>query len=267
MKTGEKREIEEYFAFISYNQYDFKWGKWLYDKFDCFSISETLCKQYGFAKNPARPVFFAPYDIQPGDLDDELKDRLKVSQHLVVICSPNSAKSNWVGKEIRYYKELKREKDIYLFIVGGVPNSNDDNECYHPVIKKLGLFKRLGANVTEKAEKCNWLNKELAFTKLVTKLLGIEVREVWQRRRRRLIISLICWIVSVFGIIIVILCVWKMSQPVDVKLKLNEVSYYNENLPPLNDAVVTLTLDNEKKTIQYVRLEVMLYLEMCHIDI
>ena len=38
-----------------------------------------------------------------------------------------------------------------------------------------------------------------------------------------------------------------MSQPFDVEVRLNEASVHNENLPPLKNAVVTMTLDNETK--------------------
>lgn len=245
MISGEKREIKEYFAFISYNKRDFKWGKWLFDKFERFSMPATMCKEQGFAKKPASPVFFAPYEIQPGDLPNELKDRLRASKKLVVICSPNSAKSDWVGKEIRYFYELGREKDIYFFIVGGVPNTEDDNDCYNPVIKELGLSECLGADATEKVEQFNWLNKELAFAKLVSKLLGVEVNDVWQRRRRRLITLLVCWIVGVFSMIGAISYTWKMNQPIDVAVNWNELTPKNESLPLPNNAGVFLFLEND----------------------
>ena len=39
-----------------------------------------------------------------------------------------------------------------------------------------------------------------------------------------------------------------MNQPIDVEVKLYEVSIQNDNLPPLKDAIVTLSLANETKT-------------------
>lgn len=41
--------------------------------------------------------------------------------------------------------------------------------------------------------------------------------------------------------------VWQTNQPVDVKVSLNETSVHNDSLPPLENAVVTMTLDNETK--------------------
>ena len=40
---------------------------------------------------------------------------------------------------------------------------------------------------------------------------------------------------------------WSANQPVDVTVHLQEESIHNPNLPPLKDAVVTLTLENETK--------------------
>jgi len=41
--------------------------------------------------------------------------------------------------------------------------------------------------------------------------------------------------------------VWLFNQPVDVRVGLEEISVQNSSLPPLHNAVVTLTLDNELK--------------------
>lgn len=62
-------------------------------------------------------MFFAPTDIQPGGLTAELQERLKASQNLIVICSPHSAKSKWVGQEITFFHSLGRTEHIHFFIV------------------------------------------------------------------------------------------------------------------------------------------------------
>lgn len=97
----------KYFAFISYSSHDIAWGKKLQKKLEGYRMPSTLCSEHGWQRNPIKPVFFAPTDIQPGDLDEELKERLKASRNLIVICSPHSAKSDWVGKEIAFFHSLK----------------------------------------------------------------------------------------------------------------------------------------------------------------
>lgn len=209
----------------------------------------TLCSEHGWERKPINPVFFAPTDIQPGGLTAELQERLRASRNLIVICSPNSAKSEWVGKEIEYFHSLGRTKNIHFFIIDGVPHSgNEDTECFNPVVDRLGLPEFLGANIHEKVYRCSWMNKERAYVQLITKLLGVEFDSIWQRHKRMMIQQVVAWIFGIIAVLAALLGVWINNQPVDVKVNLIETSIHNDNLPPLKDAVVTITLSNETKT-------------------
>ena len=238
----------KYFAFISYNQKDTKWGKRLQHKLEAYKMPSTLCSEQGWERKPIKPVFFAPYEIQPGDLDEELKARLRASQNLIVICSPNSAQSEWVGKEISYFHSLGRANHIYFFIVDGLPNSNDERECYNPVIKELGMAGHLGVNVHEQIFSSAYLNRERAYVQLVTKLLGVEFDAIWQRHRRLLVEKTVAWCMGVLLVLTALYGVWAVNRPVDINVKLHEASASNPSLPPLRDARVTLTLDNDRRT-------------------
>lgn len=238
----------KYFAFISYNSKDTAWGKKLQKKLERYRMPSTLCSEHGWERTPIKPVFFAPTDIQPGGLTEELQERLRASKNLIVICSPNSAKSEWVGKEIEFFHSLGRTKNIHFFIVEGTPHSgNSDTECFNPVIDQLGLPEILGANIHEKIYRSPWLNKERAYAQLVSKLLDVEFDAIWQRHKRQLIRKAMAWTVGIIAVLCALLFVWRANQPVDVTLKLNETSVHNENLPPLKDAVVTMELENETK--------------------
>ena len=239
----------KYFAFISYNSKDTEWGKKVQKKLEHYRMPATLCSEHGWERTPIKPVFFAPTDIQPGGLTEELQERLKASRNLIVICSPNSAKSDWVGKEIEFFHQLGRTKQIHFFIVEGEPHSgNPDTECFNPIVNKLGLPEILGANIHEKIYRWPWLNKERAYVQLISKLLGVEFDAIWQRHRRLLIQKTIAWAIGIMVILAALIGVWVTNQPIDVEMRLNEASAHNPNLPHLQDAVVTMTLDNETKT-------------------
>ena len=239
----------KYFAFISYNSHDTSWGKKLQRKLEGYRMPATLCSEHGWERKPIKPVFFAPTDIQPGGLTAELQERLKASRNLVVICSPNSAKSEWVGKEIEFFHSLGRTKDIHFFIVDGIPHSgNPDTECFNPFIDTLGLPEILGANIHEKIYRWPWLNCERAYVQLITKLLGVEFDSIWQRHRRMLRQKITSSIIGIILVFAALLGAWFANQPVDVLVSLNETSVHNDNLPPLKDAVVTMELENETKT-------------------
>lgn len=239
----------KFFAFISYNAKDTDWGKRLQKKLEHYKMPATLCSKHGWKRRPINPVFFAPTDIQPGGLSEELQERLRASKNLIVICSPNSAQSEWVGKEIEFFHGLGRSKNIHFFIVDGTPHSCDPaTECFNPVIDKLGLPEILGANINERVYRWPWLNKERAYVQLISKLLGVEFDAIWQRHKRMLVRRAVGWIVGGVAVVAALFCVWRMNQPFDVEVRVNEASVHNENLPPLKDAVVTIRLDNETKT-------------------
>ena len=239
----------KYFAFISYNSKDTEWGKRVQKKLENYRMPATLCSEHGWERTPIKPVFFAPTDIQPGGLTEELQERLRASRNLIVICSPHSAKSEWVGKEIAFFHQLGRTKQIHFFIVEGTPHSNNpETECFNPIVESLGLPEILGANIHEKIYRWPWMNRERAYVQLISKLLGVEFDAIWQRHKRLLVQRVVCWAIGIVAVLAALLGVWNSSRSVDVQMTLNEVSAHNENLPPLKDAVVTLTLDNETKT-------------------
>lgn len=235
----------KYFAFISCSSKDAVWGKRLQKKMESFRMPTALCRQRGWKRTPMNPVFYAPMDIQPGVLSEELHKQLKASRYLIVICSPNSAKSKWVSMEIEYFHQLGRSNNIHFFIVDGTPHSNDpQTECFNPVIERLGIPEILGANINEKHFKQPWLNRERAYVQLFSKLLEVDFDTLWQRHKRRAKRKVAAWSIGVIAILTALIAAVVASRPADVRLHVHEASVPNENLPPMRNAVVTLHVDD-----------------------
>lgn len=237
-----------YYAFISYSHTDIKWGKRLERKLAGFKMPATLCSERGWKRKPINPIFFAPYDIQPGDLDEELKARLRASKNLIVICSPDSAQSEWVGKEIRYFHELGRDKHIFFFIVKGEPHSQDPTkECFNPIVNELDIPEILGANIHEKVYRLPYLNKQRAYIQLVSKLLEVEFDSIWKRHKRLLIWQWVSYIILGVLFVSCVCLAWAMNKDTAVKISVHETVPTNNQLPPLQDMVVSIFLDEEQK--------------------
>ena len=228
------RQIYKYFAFISYNSKDAKWARNIQRKLEHYRMPTTLCNEKGWTKNPPiQPVFFAETDIQPGPLEKELRQRLYQSQYLIIICSPNSARSLWVGKEIQYFIELKREANIHLFITEGIPYSCDpDTECIHSAIKDSGIPEILGVNINEKIYKWQFLNTERAYVQLITKLLGVEFDVIWNRHKRILLKKLLSVILTAISILLLF---YIFAVPIKLNIKLIDEHHH---LPNYNNAEI-----------------------------
>lgn len=238
----------QYFAFISYSSKDIQWGRRLQRKLEHYRLPSILCSEHGWKRYPMKPIFFAPTDIQPGALSEEIKKRLSASQHLIVICSPDSAQSDWVGRELAFFYLLGRAQNIHFFIIDGIPNSgNKETECFNPVVRELYLPEYLGANVHEKVYRSPRLNRERAYVQLISKLLGVEFDTIWHRHRRLMVQKVLTWIIGVLVVLTALIATWQVNQPFNMEVRLSEESQKNDNLPPLQDAVVCITLDNETK--------------------
>ena len=115
MTTEEKQEYK-YKAFISYSHKDEKWGKWLHKKLETYGIDKNIQGRETFEGTvPARlfPIFRDREELPTAsDLGRVISNALDDSNYLIVICSPNSAKSKWVNEEIKYFKKLGRQNNF-----------------------------------------------------------------------------------------------------------------------------------------------------------
>src|SRR5437879_6107303 len=112
----------KYWAFLSYSHTDKKWGDWLHKALETYRIPRRLVgKESRDGKVPERvyPIFRDREELPvSADLGANINEALKESRYLIVICSPRSAQSRWVGEEIKTFKRLGSEDRILALIVG-----------------------------------------------------------------------------------------------------------------------------------------------------
>lgn len=236
----------KYFAFISYNKEDERAAKRLHRTLEQWRLPTSLVKKNGMERRPMRKLFFAPSDIVPRELEEELKRNLEASEHLIVVCSPTSAKSEWVGFEIDYFCSLGRQDKVHLIIVEGEPKSQDpEKESLHPNLKKH--FKDLlAANIKEKHFKLPYLNRQRAYVQLIASMLDVKFDVLWRRHQRRMIELCFMVFLLVIAFVLSLFAVNQMSKPIDIRLTLNEKTVHNPNLPPLSNAKVILEIGGNK---------------------
>lgn len=171
-------EFKTYFAFISYQRQDEEWAKWLAHELEHYHFPTTLNGHPNVPKD-LRPIFRDIDELSAGNLPSQIHKALSNSKHLIVICSPRSAQSKWVNKEIEEYISLGRINSIFPFIIDGKAYSkNVDEECFPPALRNLPKEdERLGGNISE-------LGRDAAVVKIVAGMLGLEFDTLWQRYER-----------------------------------------------------------------------------------
>jgi len=183
----------KYKAFISYSHRDESWAKWLHKALESYRIPRRL---QGPAV-PARlfPVFRDRDELSSAaDLSEKVQEALKASESLVVICSPDSARSRWVNEEIRLFRSLGRGDRIFSLIVDGDPGARDPGqECFPPALVEGVAEGRepLAADARKWAD-----GKTLAKLKLVSGMLGLRLDELRRREQRRKRQAQAAWMVA-----------------------------------------------------------------------
>ena len=169
----------DYFAFISYQRKDEQWAEWLLHQLEHYHLPSNVIKKHPELPKELRPLFLDKNELAGGILPKEIRAALESSRFLIVICSPNSAKSEWVDKEVMTFIELGRTEKIIPFIIDGIPYDKK-NECFTPALQMLKKNKQqelLGINIAE-------MGREVASIKVVARMLGLKFDTLWQRYER-----------------------------------------------------------------------------------
>lgn len=186
----------EYFAFISYKREDEKWAKWLQKKLESYSLPTAIRKDRPELPNKIRPVFRDQSELAGGNLKAEIEKGLNSSKYLIVICSPRSAKSPWVSKEVQYFIDHGREEYIIPFIIGGTPNASiPEDECFPGGLRQLtGEKEILGININE-------MGRDAAAIKVIARMFDLRFDSLWQRyekeKSKRRILLVLCGMILV----------------------------------------------------------------------
>ncbi|MGJ8642383.1 MAG: toll/interleukin-1 receptor domain-containing protein [Luteolibacter sp.] len=139
---------KRYWAFISYSSKDAKWGRWLHRRLENYPIPKEFRGNELFdgavLGKDLKPCFRDRDELSgSSDLGPAIAKALKDTRYLIVLCSPNSAKSEWVNKEIEDFRNLHPDNNRYILalILDGEPNATsridaDSNlECFPPALQ------------------------------------------------------------------------------------------------------------------------------------
>ncbi len=182
-----------YRAFISYSHKDAQWARWLHRTLEAYQLPRRLrgtVGEFGALPDRLRPIFRDREDLaSAGGLTPKIQAALTDSESLIVICSPDAARSTWVNDEVLRFKRIGRGHRISCLIVDGEPDSGDDRECFVPALRfELEADGELGSRPAEPVAadvRPGKDGKSLARLKLLSGLIGVDLDTLRQREASR----------------------------------------------------------------------------------
>jgi tetratricopeptide (TPR) repeat protein len=180
-----------YRAFISYSHRDAAFARRVHADLEAWRVDNELTGRQtpiGPVPQNLRPIFRDREDLSGGGkLNDAIRDTLSNSKFLLVLCSPDAARSSYVDNEVRLFKSMGRADRIIPLIIAGEPG-DADNECFpHALTHKVsrdGLVleereELLAADAREQGD-----GRARALAKVAAGLLGVPFDEIAKRAEK-----------------------------------------------------------------------------------
>jgi tetratricopeptide (TPR) repeat protein len=192
-----------YYAFLSYSHKDEEFAGWLHRELEAFRVPPALAGKLssnGVIPKRLTPIFRDRHELAAAtDLGAEIKAALASSQYLIVLCSPDAARSRWTNAEIEVFKRARPDGCVLAAIVAGEPFASDtpgrdSEECFPPALRQK--YDRRGRPTAKRAEPLAADLREgadgrrMGLLKLIAGMLGVGLDDLVQRettrRQRRL---------------------------------------------------------------------------------
>ena len=136
--------LDRYLAFLCYSHRDAAVARKLHRDIESYRVPRRLVgrrTRRGAVPRHPRPIFRDREELQAGgDLAASVRDALARSDLLIVICSPEAARSPWVEREIIEYKRHHDEEWVLAAIIAGEPGASNlpgraDEECFPAALR------------------------------------------------------------------------------------------------------------------------------------
>jgi hypothetical protein len=165
-------------AFVSYCHKDKAFAAWLQRRLEGYRLPRRLADKVaplpGQAPGRIGPVFRDREDLSAStDLSAAVREAIAASSALVVVASPDAAKSHWVEREIALFRQLHPEASILVALATGEPAES------MPEALRTGP-EPLAADFRKQGD-----GKRLAFLKIVAGLADLPLDTLVQRDAQR----------------------------------------------------------------------------------
>ena len=168
------------FAFISYSRKDVEVAKYLQQRIERYVYQKDYVLECNRPEdeNRVRPVYLDLTDLsaQVRDFNTELKSNIEMSRFLIVVCSPNSAKSPFVRTEIEHFLSTHNNNTDLILpvyvdnVLSGV----------HPEIDKILSTRNCPIFITCKGD-AGHIGRKYCFFHIIEFLLKVDFDKLFNR--------------------------------------------------------------------------------------
>ena len=179
----------------------------------------------GLIPKTLRPIFRDRDDFTAGhSLSEQTLAALDASAALIVLGSPDAAKSHYVNEEVRLFKRRHPDRPIIPIILDGKPG-DPASECFPPALKfevsPDGTITDQPADLLAADMRATGDGRDLALAKVVARMLGVPTDDI---RKRQVIaqnwrLKVMAAVVTVFAVLSLVagFLVWEHQRQVTVE--------------------------------------------------
>src|SRR5271156_2027428 len=178
MAAAAETATTRYSAFLSYSHADAPFVRRLHHRLESSRLPARLRR--GRSGKLDRVFMDRAELIAAPSLTQSVRDAIALSGHMIVVCSPASAASDWVGREIALFRQEHGASNLLAALYRG-----DADACFHPELLPAGepggpQEPPIAADFRKDGD-----GFRLALLKLIAPLHGVELDQLIQRDAQR----------------------------------------------------------------------------------
>ncbi len=182
-----------YRAFISYSRKDKVFARRLHKALEAYRLPDDRLPDDrlpgGKTADGIGRIFRDDDEMAAAaDIGASIRSAIEASSCLIVICSPRSAQSRWVNREIEHFRKTGRAEHVFAVIIDGAPNSgNPETECFPAAFRTAAATSATLEELPAAplAVDCRQESFSHLRARLAAGLLDVPFDDLWRRDQRR----------------------------------------------------------------------------------
>lgn len=244
----EKNKEYKRYAFISYKREDSFIAKMLSLRLACFRLPNDISNEFCNSRR-LTPVYRDRENLTSGNFPPELQEALDTSKFLIVICTKNSLKSDYINDEVKHFLTTHDVSSIIPYIP---PSKESEGYYYVPALNDAIALKKkenpkydfLGISQQQEELEFGILHRmfpwifryEKSYIRVIARMLELDFHNLWDEHKKFLR-RVIRTVMGLFLFFVLLLAYF--GVPISAPLHICDVDK-NDSLPSARNIVLTI---------------------------